>query len=103
MGKLIFFMKMKEKGCSAEELREVIRWLTGFNQTVLESHLSQKRNLTEFFGAAKLNPNTELITGTIWVVKIQEISVLLMKKIRRRDKLVDELAKGRHMENILRK
>lgn len=94
---------MKEKGCSVEELREVIRWLTGFNQTVLESHLSQKRNFTGFFGAAKLNPNTELITGTICVEKIQEISVLLMKKLRHLDKLVDELAKGRPMENILRK
>ena len=64
-------MNMKEKGCSAEELREVIRWLTDFNQTVLESHLSKMTNLSEFFAAAKLNPNTELITGTICVVKIQ--------------------------------
>lgn len=95
--------KVVKKGRTEEELIEVISWLTGFDSKTLKKHLDAKISFREFFKKAKLNANAELITGTICGVKIVEIEDPLMKQIRYMDKLVDELAKGRPMEKILRK
>jgi hypothetical protein len=94
--------KVERKGRTVAELDQVITWLTGFTPAALRKHLKNHTTFQDFFAAAKLNPNAELITGTICGVKIQEIQDPLMKKIRYLDKLVDEIAKGRPMEKILR-
>lgn len=94
--------KVERKGRTVAELHEVIKWLTGFDEKTLKSHITKHTNFREFFKAAKLNSKAKLITGTICGVKIEEIEEPLMKKIRYMDKLVDELAKGRPMEKILR-
>ena len=94
--------KVVKKGRTEEELIEVISWLTGFTSGSIKKHLSARTSFREFFDEAKLHSNAELITGSICGVKIQEIEDPLMKKIRYLDKLVDELAKGRPLEKILR-
>jgi len=94
--------KVRRKDRTEAELIKVITWLTGFDSKTLNSHLNKQSTFKEFFKAAKLNPNAKLITGSICGVKISEIEDPLMKKIRYMDKLVDELAKGRSMEKILR-
>lgn len=97
-----YLKKIERKGASESDLVKVIGWLTGFDSKVLKKHLQDEITFTEFFKKAKLNPNAKLITGSICGVKIEEIEDPLMKKIRYMDKLVDELAKGRPMEKILR-
>ena len=94
--------KTAKKNRSEAELQEVIEWLTGFDSKTLQKLLKDRISFREFFDKAELNPNAELITGTICGVKIAEIEDPLMKKIRYLDKLVDELAKGRPMAKILR-
>jgi hypothetical protein len=94
--------KVERKGRTAEELDEVIRWLTGYTAASLKKNLKNNVSLREFFNGAKINKKAVLITGTICGVKISEIEEPLMLKIRYLDKLVDELAKGRPMEKILR-
>ena len=94
--------KVERKGRTEAELQTVTCWLTGFTTAQLKKQLANGSTLTEFFKAARLNKNAELITGSICGVKIQEIEEPLMKKIRYMDKLVDELAKRRPMEKILR-
>ena len=94
--------KIERKGRTKAELTKVITWLTGMDKTTLRKHLKDKTTFREFFKAAKIHPNAKLITGSICGVKITEIEDPLMKKIRYMDKLVDELAKGRPMEKILR-
>ncbi len=94
--------KVERKGRTEEELVKVITWLTGFDSRTLKSQIKKQTTFREFFKAAKINPNAKLITGSICGVKIAEIEDPLMKKIRYMDKLVDELAKGRPMEKILR-
>ena len=94
--------KVVRKDRTEAELIQVISWLTGFDSKELKKHLTAKTTFREFFEAAKLHKNAELITGSICGVKIAEIEDPLMKKIRYMDKLVDELAKGRPMEKILR-
>jgi hypothetical protein len=94
--------KVVKKGRTEQELTEVITWLTGFDSKILKKHLSAGTSFREFFDSATLNSSAELITGSICGVKIQEIEDPLMKKIRYMDKLVDELAKGRPIEKILR-
>lgn len=94
--------KLERKGRSVAELNQVINWLTGYSEKALQTHLKRQTNFTDFFGAAKINPNAQYITGTICGVKIQEIDDPLMLKIRYLDKLVDELAKGKPMEKVLR-
>lgn len=95
--------KVERKGRSVAELHEVIKWLTGFTEASIKSHINKGTSFEDFFAKAKLNKNADLITGSICGVKIQEIQEPLMKQIRYMDKLVDELAKGRPMEKILRK
>ena len=98
-----YLAKVERKGKNTQaELDQVIRWLTGFTAAQLSKHLKAETTFQDFFAAAKLNPNAELITGSICGVKIQEIEDPLMKKIRYMDKLVDEVANGRPMEKILR-
>jgi hypothetical protein len=94
--------KVKRKDRTEAELIKVITWLTGFDSKTLKAHLKKQTTFKEFFKVAKIHPNAKLITGSICGVKIVEIEDPLMKKIRYMDKLVDELAKGRPMEKILR-
>ncbi len=94
--------KVERKGRTEAELIKVITWLTGFDSKTLKSHLKKQTTFKEFFKAASIHPKAKLITGSICGVKIAEIDDPLMKKIRYMDKLVDELAKGRPMEKILR-
>lgn len=94
--------KVEGKDRTEAELIKVITWLTGFDSKTLKSHLKKATTFKEFFKAANIHPNAKLITGSICGVKIAEIEDPLMKKIRYMDKLVDELAKGRPIEKILR-
>ena len=99
----LYIKKVERKGRSKDEVDQVIRWLTGFDQAALESELESKTTFEDFFSRAPaLNPNRSLITGTICGVRIEEIEEETMREIRYLDKLVDELAKGRPMEKILR-
>ena len=94
--------KVARKDRTEAELIKVMCWLTGFDSKTLKQHLKKQTSFRDFFKVAKLHPNAKLITGSICGVKIAEIEDPLMKKIRYLDKLVDELAKGRPMEKILR-
>ena len=98
----LYVTKVERKGRSAAEVDEVIEWLTGFDEAALEQHLKDETTFADFFAQAHLNPNASLITGSVCGVKVQEIEDPLMQKVRYLDKLVDELAKGRPMEKILR-
>jgi hypothetical protein len=97
-----YVTKVEKKGRSVAELHEVIEWLTGFDDQALAQHLADRTTFEDFFGAARLNPNVGLITGSVCGVKVQEVEDPLMRQIRHLDKLVDELAKGRPMEKVLR-
>lgn len=97
-----YVTKAEKKGRSRAEVDEVITWLTGFDDAELRRHLAEETTFEDFFAAASLNPNAELITGSVCGVKVQEVEDPLMRQIRYLDKLVDELAKGRPMERILR-
>ena len=98
-----YIAKAGKKDRTKAEVDEVIRWLTGYSQKQLESLIEDKTDLEQFFARAPaLNPARHLITGTICGVRIEEIEQPLMREIRYMDKLVDELAKGRKMEKILR-
>ena len=94
--------KVERKGRTVAELDEVICWLTGFDKKALRRHLKDETTFADFFAAAHLNPNASLITGTVCGVRVEDIEDPLMQQIRYLDKLVDELAKGRPMEKILR-
>ncbi|PRY53499.1 hypothetical protein BCF74_12745 [Knoellia remsis] len=97
-----YVTKVEKKGRTTDELHEVIEWLTGFDERALRRHLDDETTFADFFADATLNPKAELITGSVCGVKVQEIEDPLMQQIRYLDKLVDELAKGRPMEKILR-
>lgn len=97
-----YVTKVEKKGRTVAELHQVIEWLTGFDEATLQHHLEQRTTFEDFFAAAELNPNASLITGSICGYKVQEIEDPLMQQIRYLDKLVDELAKGRPMEKVLR-
>ncbi len=97
-----YVAKVERKGRTRAELDEVIRWLTGFDDSAVEGHLAAGTTFEDFFADAHLNPNASLITGTVCGVRVENVDDPLMQKIRYLDKLVDELAKGRSMEKILR-
>lgn len=100
----LYVQKVEKKGRTREEVDEVIRWLTGYTQRALQDQIERGTDFEGFFEQAPgLNPNAGKITGTICGVRIEQIEDPLMRKIRCMDKLVDELAKGRPMEKILRK
>ena len=98
----LYVTKVERKGRTRAELDEVIRWLTGFDDAALQRHLAAGTTFEDFFAAATLHPNVSLITGSVCGVKVQEVEDPLMRQIRYLDKLVDELAKGRPMEKVLR-
>jgi hypothetical protein len=97
-----YVTKVERKGRTKEELHQVISWLTGFNEKQLRKHLEAKTTFERFFQEATLHPNAHLITGLICGYRIEEIENPLTKQVRWLDKLVDELAKGRKMDKILR-
>ncbi len=97
-----YVSKVEKKGRTQAELDEVIEWLTGFDQRTLRGHLEAGTTFEEFFAEARLNPAASSITGVVCGVRVEEIEDPLMQKIRYLDKLVDELAKGKAMEKVLR-
>jgi hypothetical protein len=98
----MYLEKVEKKGRTKEELHQVIEWLTGFNNKKLQELIKEKVTFETFFQQAKLNPNAHLITGVICGYRVEEIEDPLTQQARYLDKLVDELAKGRKMEKILR-
>jgi hypothetical protein len=100
----MYVAKVEKKGRTKEDVDEIILWLTGYSQEDLEDQLEKNTDFEGFFGQApKLNPSRELIKGVVCGVRVEEIEEPLMKEIRYLDKLIDELAKGKKMEKILRK
>ena len=100
----LYVTKVEKKGRTREELHTVIRWLTGYTEKGLAAVIEKKVDFETFFEKApKLNPNVGLITGVICGYRVEDIEDPVMQKVRYMDKLVDELAKGRAMEKILRK
>jgi hypothetical protein len=98
-----YVKKAETKGRTKSELDEILRWLTGYTHKGLEEVIDKKKTLQEFFDEApKFNPNASLITGTVCGIRVENIEDPLMQKIRYLDKLIDELAKGKKMEKILR-
>ncbi|NVJ87478.1 MAG: DUF2200 domain-containing protein [Algoriphagus sp.] len=97
-----YLTKIEKKGRTKEELLQVIEWLTGFDEGKLNELIQKQATFETFFQKANLNPNAGLITGMICGYRIEEIDNSLTRQVRYLDKLVDELAKGRKMEKILR-
>lgn len=97
-----YITKVEKKGRTTDELHQVIEWLTGFDKTTLDQLIEKKVNFEQFFKQATLNPNASLIKGVICGYRIEELENELTKKVRYLDKVVDELAKGKKMEKILR-
>lgn len=97
-----YITKVEKKGRTIEELHEVIEWLTGFNEEKLQELIDEKVTFEVFFQNATLNPNAHLIKGVICGYRVEEIEIPLTQQTRYLDKLVDELAKGRKMDKILR-
>ena len=99
----LYLAKVQKKGRTKAELDTVVCWLTGYDESELGRHLAAGSTFADFFAGAQLNPNAGHITGVICGVRVEAIEDPLMQQIRYLDKLVDELAKGRPMEKILRK
>jgi hypothetical protein len=97
-----YVAKVEKKGRTTAELHQVVEWLTGFDEAALQGHLDAGTTFEDFFAAARLNPAAALITGSVCGVRVQDVDDPLMQQIRYLDKLVDELAKGRPMEKVLR-
>ena len=98
----LYLVKVEKKGRTKEELHQVIEWLTGFDNNKLQELIKEKVTFETFFQQASLNSNAYLITGLICGYRVEEIENTLTQQVRYLDKLVDELAKGRKMEKILR-
>lgn len=98
-----YVQKAERKGRTKKELDEIIRWLTGYTPKQLEAHLKKGTDFETFYANAKLNPKRKLVTGVVCGVRVEDIKEPTMQALRYLDKLVDELAKGRPMEKILRK
>ncbi|MEO1583983.1 MAG: DUF2200 domain-containing protein [Planctomycetota bacterium] len=97
-----YVTKVEKKGRTKDELHEVIRWLTGYTEKQLAKYIEGTATFEQFFAKAKLNPNSQLITGVICGYRVEDIETPLTRKVRYLDKLIDELAKGKAMEKILR-
>jgi hypothetical protein len=97
-----YVTKVEKKGRTKDELDQVIQWLTGFDESALNDHLAAGTTFEDFFDDALLNPNASLIAGVVCGVRVENVDDPLMQKIRYLDKLVDELAKGKAMDKILR-
>jgi hypothetical protein len=98
----MYVAKAEKKGRSKQEVDEVIRWLTGYSQKALETQIEKKTDFETFFARAKLNPSRKRITGVVCGIRVEAMEQSLMKEIRLLDKLIDELAKGKAMDKILR-
>lgn len=98
----LYLAKVEKKGRTKEELHQVIEWLTGYHEKKLQELIDEKVTFETFFQNASINPNAHLITGVICGYRVEEIENKLTQQVRYLDKLVDELAKGRKMEKILR-
>ena len=98
----LYVAKVEKKGRTRAELDQVIEWLTGFDDAQLANHLAAGTTFQDFFDQAHLNPGASHITGVICGVRVEDIEDPLMRRVRYLDKLVDELAKGRPMEKVLR-
>lgn len=98
----LYLAKVEKKGRTKEELHRVIQWLTGFDEKKLQTLISEKVTFSSFFQNATLNPNAHLITGVICGYRVEEIENPLTQQVRYLDKMVDELARGRKIEKILR-
>ncbi|HCM76485.1 MAG TPA: DUF2200 domain-containing protein [Cytophagales bacterium] len=99
----LYIQKAEKKGRTKAEVDEIIHWLTGYNAKSLQQHLDKKSDFETFFAKAKLNPNVSKITGVICGYRVEDIEDPLMQKVRYLDKLIDELARGKAMDKILRK
>ena len=97
-----YVAKVERKGRTETELLQVIRWLTGYDDAALRQHLDAGTTFDAFFADARLNPNSASITGVVCGVRVEDIDDPLMQKIRYLDKLVDELARGKPMDKVLR-
>jgi hypothetical protein len=97
-----YVTKVEKKGRTKDELDRVICWLTGFDDGALAKHLGDETTFEDFFADASLNPSTSLITGVVCGVRVENVEDPLMQKIRYLDKLVDELAKGKSIDKVLR-
>lgn len=98
----LYLAKVERKGRTKAELDEVIEWLTGLDEEALRRHLDAGTTFEDFFEQVDLNPRASAITGTVCGVRVEDIEDPLMQKVRYLDKLVDELAKGRSMDRVLR-
>lgn len=98
----LYLTKIEKKGRTKDELLKVIEWLTGFDETVIHKLIEEKITFEVFFSRAKIHPNANLIKGVICGIRVEEIQNPVTQQIRYLDKLVDELAKGKKMEKILR-
>lgn len=100
----LYIKKAEAKGCTREEVDTIIYWLTGYDEATLKDQIERKTDFETFFAEAPmLNPNVDKITGVICGYRVEEIEDELIRKMRYLDKLIDELAKGKAMEKILRK
>lgn len=99
----LYLAKVEKKGRTKEELDQVIAWLTGFDENMLAQVMEAQLNFEQFFDKARLHPNAKLITGSICGYRVETIENPLTQKVRYLDKLVDELARGKAVEKILRK
>jgi hypothetical protein len=98
----LYVSKVERKGRSKSELDQVIEWLTGFDEATLRRHIDEGTTFERFFAEAPMNPHASLITGVVCGVRVEDIDDPLMQQIRYLDKLVDELAKGKKLEKVLR-
>ncbi len=99
----LYIQKAEKKGRTKEEVDAIIFWLTGYDEKTLREQIGKETDLETFFGNARINPNVSKITGVICGYRVEEIEDKVMQKIRYLDKLIDELAKGKAMDKILRK
>jgi hypothetical protein len=99
----LYLTKIEKKGRTKEELHQVIKWLTGYHDKSLQKYIEEKVTFETFFKNAKINPNAKFITGLICGYRVEEIENKLTQQVRYLDKLVDELAKGKTLDKILRK
>jgi hypothetical protein len=97
-----YVTKVEKKGRTKAELDQAIQWLTGFDEPALSGHLAAETTFEDFFADASLNPQASLITGVVCGIRVEDVDDPLMQKIRYLDKLVDELAKGKAMDKVLR-
>jgi len=98
-----YVTKVEKKGRTKDDLHQVIEWLTGYDEPSLQKHIAANSTFEQFFQSARMNPNTHLITGVICGHRVEEIENTLTRQVRYLDKLVDELARGKKMESILRR